>query len=336
MEATQIILNPDDARQRIGRLWQHCQREVLRELAPAEAIIVESPQEAAQAAKESALGGYFRLVVVGGAATANGVVNGLMDLAESHRARMKLGFLSLYRQDEWSRSTDFPRRLGRQLEVLRAAQTLRFDVGVVRCGSGQDASVRHFLNGCGFGAVNALWHGRPRSWLDLRAAAETARAAGRALFAEAPAVRIEDAGGTVHEGPWVLGMAMVGRYYPLLGEVAPEADPMDGRLDLVWLDADARWRVWRDMAALLLHRLPAGRRHVCSERFRIASLEGPLALDIDGAPGGSLPAELSVVAGALPIIVPLVTVQQRKPRFKSLPVLTKGGALGDPNIAAVA
>ncbi|MBI3994166.1 MAG: hypothetical protein HY342_12900 [Candidatus Lambdaproteobacteria bacterium] len=336
MEATQIILNPGAARQRLGRLWQHCQREVLRELAPAEAVIVESPQEAAQTARDSALGGYFRLVVVGDAPTANGVVNGLMGLAESHRARMKLGFLSLYRPDEWSRTTDFPRRLERQLEVLRAAHTLRFDVGVMRRGGGRDARVRHFLNGCVFGAPNPLWHGRPGSWLDLRAAADTVRAAGQALFAQAPVVRIEDAGGTVYEGPWVLGLAMVGRYYPLLGEVAPEADPMDGLLDLVWLDARARWRVWRDMAGLALHRLPAGRRHACGERFRIASLDGPLALDLDGAPGETLPAELSVLPGALPIIVPLVSVQQRRPRFKSLPELAKGAALGDPNIAAVA
>jgi diacylglycerol kinase family enzyme len=336
MEATQIMLNPDAARQRMGRLWQQCQRDVLRELAPAEVVIVESPQEAAQTARDSALGGYFRLVVVGDAATANGVVNGLMGLAESHRARMKLGFLSLDRPDEWSRTTDFPRRLGRQLEVLRAAQTMRFDVGLVRRENGREATVRHFLNGCSVGALNALWHGRPRSWLDLRAAAASARAAGRALLAQAPVVRMEDAAGIVYEGPWVLGMVMVGRYYPLLGEVAPEADPMDGLLDLVWLDAAARWRVWRDMAGLLLHRRPAGRRHVCGEHFRIAALSGALALDIDGTDGGSLPAELSVVPGALPIIVPLVTVRQRKPRFKSLPELAKGGALGDPNIAAVA
>ena len=144
---TRFILNPADSHHRLGVAWQRCQRECLRRLQPSEVTIVESAPEAAQEAWQAAMDGTVRIIVVGSAATANGVVNGLMRLAPSHRRLVRLGFLAPLRPTEWGRTTGFPRRLSRQLEVLHDAEVLPFDLGRMTPGLGQAAGAPHyFLN----------------------------------------------------------------------------------------------------------------------------------------------------------------------------------------------
>lgn len=337
MEATRIILNPDDGRGRVGRLWQLCQRLVLSELAPAETVLVGDPDDAAQAAKESALAGYLRMVAVGGGATINGVINGLMGLTEDHRKRVKLGVLSLHKPGDWSRTVDFPKRLTRQLEVLRAAQTIPFDLGRVDfIAAAAEPAARFFLSGAGFGVVSPLalkMADAPAPGLGPLAA--NSRSALRALMGRLPRVRIESAERVVYEGPWFTGAAMIGRYYPLLGDIAPEADPLSGQLNLVWLDPKSTVRTGWELLCLALGR---PRRHwprMRGERFRVQGLEGALPLTTDGARAGMLPAEISVVPAAIPMIVPQVAVPHRKPKFKSLQSKSKGKLIAEPNIAAV-
>jgi hypothetical protein len=156
-EATAIILNPKGNHSRDGRQWMAAQRACLRELAPAEVTVVESPQEAAQAAHQSALQGCRKIVTVGDSRTAYGVVNGIMELAESHRAQLRVGFLSLSRPDLWSRTLELPRSLSRQLQILSAGHTLPFDVGRVDCQRPEGGEItRHFLNGASFGVTGHL------------------------------------------------------------------------------------------------------------------------------------------------------------------------------------
>ena len=98
--ATHIILNPAANHHRTGRLWQTFQRQCLRELAPAEVTIAETAEEAEEAALASALRGYRKIISVGGNEVLNGVVNGVMRLAEEHRNALQIGTLSIARPEE--------------------------------------------------------------------------------------------------------------------------------------------------------------------------------------------------------------------------------------------
>ena len=327
---TRFILNPADSHHRLGVAWQRCQRECLRRLQPSEVTIVESAPEAAQEAWQAAMDGTVRIIVVGSAATANGVVNGLMRLAPSHRRLVRLGFLAPLRPTEWGRTTGFPRRLSRQLEVLHDAEVLPFDLGRMTPGLGQAAGAPHyFLNGASFGMTSEIRDAFGRNgghWGE--AMRQVCSSLGRFLFDQRARARIDDEDGVLYQGPWLMGMVMVGRYYPGIGDAAPDADPRDGRLDLVWMDARTRRDKWQQVSTYLLRRNPRVLAHTQGRSFRAVNLNVPMHVEVDGVSAGMLPASFDVEPQALSIIVPQAVARQRRPRFAALPELRDGHLAG--------
>jgi len=338
-EATQLFLNPQGNCSRDGRHWMASQRVCLRELAPAEVTVVESAEEAAQAAKEAALQGFRKLVSVGDMATAHGVVNGIMELAEGHRRRLKVGFLSLSRPDQWSRTLDLPRRLGRQLEILSAGHTLPYDVGRVDFeGPEGGRLVRHFLNGASFGVTGHV----KREWRDprtnlLQALGRIAEALREGTTRRGTHVRLESGGEVLYEGVCAVGMVMGGRYYPAFGHVAPQADPTDGLLELAWLGGEPWWSLSLKLAGLWMGSLRPRGAHLhwqSVERLSAVALDGPVYVEVDGQPIGLLPATFSVVPRALPVMVAPVAVKLRKPAFKPVEKFHNGRLVGNIKSAA--
>lgn len=310
LDATAVIVNPDAHHGRLGHAWSGAERDVLRRLAPAEAIGATTAAEAEQAAHDLAMRGFRRLVCAGDTATLHGVLNAFMALAESHRRVMKLGLLTLVRRDAWGRAVDHPRGLQRQLELLRAAHTLPYDVGRVECRDAAGAPrVRHFVSGAALGLAGALREGWrqagpgliPRVWHMH----EALRGVGRG------SVRLVSEEGLLHDGSFALGMIMSGSHYPWLGRVAPQADPSDGWLDLVWLSAGSLGglaaRTGRLMLPPKLGRTAGGWHSV--QTLDLAVQGRPVEVELDGVPAGRLPARVQVMPRALPLIVASVAAR---------------------------
>jgi diacylglycerol kinase (ATP) len=311
------------------RQWRRCEGACLEALAPARVLPVRGAEEAEAAARQAAREGAHKLVAVGGTATAHGVLNALMALAEPHRAALKFGLLSLGRPGHWSRTLELPRSLGRQLEVLRAGHTLPFDVGRVEClDPGGRPITRHFLNGACFGIpgqIRGEWRaapGEPRH--ALHALGRTLRLlSGR----EGAWVRLEQEGESaaeIYRGPWVAGLVMVGRFYPGFGEVAPRADPADGALDLVGVTGRPDWRALAWLAGLLPRVLiPPACTLERSGEFHATDAAAPVYLELDGIAAGILPARFSILPRQLPTIVPAVPARLMKPKFKPIPAIVE-------------
>ncbi len=337
-EATEIILNPKGNQGLDGRRWMAAQRQCLRELAPAEVSLVDSPEEAAQTARQSALKGYTKIISVGASATAHGVANGVMALAESHRQQIKVGFLSFARQDVWSRTLELPRHLARQLEILSAGHTLPYDVGRVECQHDGDRITRHFLAGASIGVTGQL----QREWRDaghslLESLPRMAAALREAAASGSPRLRLEQRGVVLYEGPCALAMLMGGRYHPAFGQIAPQANPSDGLLDVACMDAANSVALLLKLAGMLLTPL---RRKVTrmdwrhADHVRAVPLRGPLYVEADGQLVGRLPATFSVVPRALETIVAPVAVKLHKPRFARPEQVGNGRLVGNIKSAA--
>ena len=332
-ESTQIILHPAAHQHRTGRVWQSCQRECLRSLAPVEVTLVESVEEAEQAARVSALKGFGKIVIVGGSETAHGVINGLMGLAENHRKSIGVGFLSVVRPDDWSRTLDFPRRLKRQIEILQAGHTLPVDLGRVDCHAPPGAlATRYFLNGAGFGLPSRIRHELRENRREFKETlAGIAGALGDLIYNQKPVVKIESESGPLFEGACPLGLVMGGRYYPGLGEVAPESNPTDGALDAVWFASRSRGKLlWR-----LVGLVPGAGKGAASPArgrsswFKAVAQDGPVFVEADGYLMGKLPATFSVEPRALSVIVPQVGARLKKPKFAPLPKPGDGSLVGN-------
>ncbi len=322
-ESTQIILDPSAHHHRTGKVWQAHHREWLRRFAPVEVTIAEGAPEAEEAARLSAMKGFRKIIAVGGAETAHGVVNGVMGLAESHRKSLGVGFLSTIRPGDWERTIGFPRRLKRQVEVLQAGHTMRFDVGRVTCfGADGTSRTRHFLNGAGFGLGPQIrYEMRAGRSHPLEALAGVARVVGSCIRDLGPLVRIEDESSLLYEGPCPMGLVMGGRYYPLLGEVAPKASPTDGALDALWFAPSSRLDLLSSLLDLLLWPGSGGRLPASAQAgvIKASAPAGAVYLEADGQHLGRLPATFSVEPRALPVIVPQVGAKLKKPAFAPLP-----------------
>ncbi|MCH7478049.1 MAG: hypothetical protein IIA14_08105 [SAR324 cluster bacterium] len=326
--ATHIILNPAANRHRTGRLWQTFQRQCLRELAPAEVTIAETAEEAEEAARASVLKGYRKIISVGGNEVLNGVVNGVMRLAEEQRKALQIGTLSIARPEDWSRTLDLPRKFLYQLEVLKAGHTMPFDVGRVDCVDAHGKPIsRHFLNGSGFGLGPGLKHEWAQSGKTFpESVFGILRMLGVYALARGPRIKLEGEAGLIFEGPLAQAFVMGGRFYTALGEVAPRADPADGALDVVWVGSSSPLELISHFSALVFQRRGGGQRlgRALEAVVRASSQDGPVYLEVDGLPLGRLPAIFSLEPRALPVIVPLVGAQIKKPVFARLPDLRNG------------
>jgi diacylglycerol kinase family enzyme len=143
-------------------------------------------------------------------------------------------------------------------------------------------------------------------------------------------VSLERDGQELYRGPMVAGLVMVGRFYPGLGEVAPQAEPGDGALDLIGLTgklgpAELGW-----FARLRPGWMGASQRWTAerSPEFAATGLSGSIRLELDGVPAGALPARFTALPRQLQMIVPVVPARLMKPAFKPIPA-----AAGRPVVA---
>jgi diacylglycerol kinase family enzyme len=305
-------------------LWRHYATEIAEALSPLELVQVAGPEEAEAAAFDAAVLGFSRIVAVGGSAVAHGLVNGIMRLAEGHRRRMKIGFLSLGQRGPWARTVGLPSALTRQLEILAAGHTLPYDVGRLECRDAAGATLtRHFLLGAACGPLSASWSLAMLPPLRMaRIAGSVLGAGARCLTGRTPQVALEVDGREVYRGPWALGLVMGGRHYPLFGETAPEANPSDGTLDVAWIPAASVAGMAGHVLGLWLGGdvlgggvLPEPPRCQGSE-IRIVPLGGaeerPQSIEADGVPAGFLPATVRVLPRTLPVIVEAVAARLRE------------------------
>jgi diacylglycerol kinase (ATP) len=321
---TAIVLDLGAPRGVSPRLWRHREDDCLRALSPAQVLPVRGAAEAEAAAREAALQGARTLVAAGGAAAAHGVLNALMNLAETHRAAIKFGVLNLDGRDPWARTLGWPQPLVRQLEVLRAGNALPHDVGRVQCQDAQGRLVtRHFLNGASFGIAEEL----RAAWRRGEARAPDALARTLRLLSgiEQVSLRLQslaDGGAAeIHHGPWVAGVLMVGRYYPGLGEVAPEADPCDGALDLIGITGRPDWRALGWLTGLVPR--ARGLTSARGAAFTVSCPGAALHLELDGVPAGQLPASFTALPRQLHTIVPTVAARLMKPKFAPIPAVAE-------------
>jgi len=286
----------------LGRqAWARLAPEALRRLAPAESVEVRGAGEAGQAAWEAAIAGTRRVIAVGNDATVHGVVNGLMRLAEGHRREMRFGILTLARQrSALARSLDWPLPAERQLDLLAAAHMLPWDVGRVECAGPDGTGARYFLSGAAFGLPGGVGLGAlANAGLDLL------MPGGRL------AIRGILDGAVAFQGPCSFGVALVGSHHPLLGGLAPQANPLDGALDVGWLPtAGARQRVLA-LAGALLGR-SWGLTWRTALQVRIEGGPGAMTVTADGIAVGKLPATFTSLPRALPVIVESVGSRLRR------------------------
>jgi YegS/Rv2252/BmrU family lipid kinase len=296
-----VILNPASRSGATGRRWQAAERMLRDAIGDFEVEATRGPRDAERIAREAVRAGVERLIVAGGDGTTSEVASGLLSAELAGYAQLAL--LPLGTGGDLARTLGVPRELGAAVELLRKGATRTVDAGCIICRDRKGAPRRsYFLNVASFGIsglVDELVNQAPKA-LGGRISflIGTLRALARY---RSPEVSLSVDGELVFRGPLVLAAAANGRFFGGGMRVAPDAEPDDGDLDVVVVNAASKLRLLAELPsiyrgthienpAVSVHR----GRHVEAE-----AAPGEVWVDVDGEALGTLPASIELLPGAI-------------------------------------
>ena len=303
---TAFVVNPHAGNGETGREWPRIHARARDVLGVFDAHLTQGPGDATRITRERLREGVDRIVCVGGDGTLNEVINGFFDEHGPLSGEAVLGFLPNGTGCDFSRTIPIPTGLGPSLETVRAGFVRTIDLGRIRFQdhSGQTRS-RYFHNIASFGLGGEV----------VDRVNRTSKACGpflsfiggtlKSLFSYAgKRVRLQLDGGEP-ETTAILNIAVAnGRYHGGGMLVAPDALPDDGLFHVTVIGMMPLPLVLWHLPKLYLGGIDKIRQ--VSRRTAgkvIATSEQCVLLDVDGEQPGVLPAELTIVPGALKLIM---------------------------------
>lgn len=257
------------------------------------------PGDARRAAGGAA--GYDAVACIGGDGTVNEILNGLPPEGAPPLAMAPCGTANVL-----AKELALPRDPARVADLIADGPEIRWDLGVDResgrrfilfGSAGYDAHVVHLFHAARRGPIRmwqyVLWG--LRSILGYRIPRLRAEIDGRPLAGETSWVLVSNV--AAYGGPLVF---------------TPRARPDDGAFEVRLLKSPHRRDVVRMFWGAILARLfgiHLGLGDVTFRRARRVRLEaadgGPVPVQVDGDPGGFLPADFEIVPGGARLLAPL-------------------------------
>ncbi len=267
------------------------------------------PGHAADLAREARDAGARRMVVAGGDGTLHEAADGLLRAGGAAPASCALGLLPCGTGSDLARTLGIPRRDPPASAAWLARAVPRpMDVGRYRS-RGPDGAPRDgvFVNNLGFGiggVVAAIANASPK-WLGGFATFFLATVRAFRVWRDRD-VRL-DVDGIPRRARVTLCSLCNGRTAGGGMVLGPDADPFDGRLDLMILER-MRLHDFLGRFRYLYGGLPLADPRIVRLRareLRAEPVDGtePIPITADGEPGGYLPVEAVVLPGALPFLV---------------------------------
>jgi YegS/Rv2252/BmrU family lipid kinase len=301
---TVFLVNPASANGSTGRRWPELAREAASRGLTGDALLSESPGHLVELTERAVASGAKLLVVVGGDGTVHEVVNGLLG---SDSARdVELAVLPRGTGKDFVRSLRIPFDLGGALDVAGRGAVRTVDGGRAQFtawdGSSREA---YFANFAGAGISGAI----------ARRANDTSKVlGGRVSFFRATisvflrwksAAVTADVDGTRREGPMFEVLAMNGDYAAGGMWVTPEAQPDDGKLDVLLIGDVTKADFVRTFPKIYRGKhLSHPKIELLRGRSVRVDAKPPVPIVLDGEQPGTTPATFEIVPGALHVRVP--------------------------------
>jgi YegS/Rv2252/BmrU family lipid kinase len=312
-ERVRVILNPRAgaglALRRLGAIEECLRRYELSH----EILLTQAGGHATELARAAIADGVDVVAAVGGDGTLNEVVQAYLDEKGEPRKGPDLALIPM------GTGGDFKRTLGLSGAVDEAVGRIRhgtrrpIDLGILRfvphasatggAGGGTEG-VRAFVNVVSFGIggqVDAIVNGMPK-WLGGRASFFAGTLQAMARYRNA-SVRVRVDGTTWFEGP-IFNVAIAnGRFFGGGMMIAPQADPSDGRFEVVSLGDLTRMEALGLSAKIYkgAHLAADGVKVTTGTRIEAEPMHpwASVLLDVDGEQPGKLPATATIAKGAL-------------------------------------
>jgi len=303
---TVFIVNPHAGNRSTGKEWPRIENKARDLLGPFETCLTEGPGDATRITRERLLKGADRIICVGGDGTLNEVVNGFLDENTPLRKDAVLGFLPNGTGCDFSRTMPIPTGMEASLDTIREDYSHTIDLGHIRfCDHDGNTRTRYFHNIASFGLGGEV----------VDRVNRTSKAFGPfltfiwgtlvSLFAygkKRVSIRVD---GGEEQTVDVLNIAIAnGRYHGGGMLVAPDALTDDGLFHVTIIRAMNLPLVFWHLPKLYLGGIENIRQVTIATGKRVIAASGQrVLLDIDGEQPGTLPAELTIVPGAIDMVM---------------------------------
>jgi diacylglycerol kinase (ATP) len=303
---TVFVVNPHAGNGATGKEWPRIRNLAGKRLGPFETCLTGGPGDATRVTREHILAGVERVVCVGGDGTLNEVVNGFMAENGPLRRDTLLGFLPNGTGCDFRRTLPIPTGMEDSLDTIREGCVRTIDIGRIRHRDHQGLiCTRYFHNIASFGLGGEV----------VDRVNRTSKAFGpfitfiwgtlSSLFTYGKKrirIRMDDGAERTLD---VLNIAVAnGRFHGGGMLVAPNAVIDDGLLHVTLIGAMGLPLVLWHLPKLYNGKIDRiSQVSMLTAKRIVASSEQQVLLDIDGEQPGTLPAEISIVPGALKMIV---------------------------------
>ncbi len=305
---TFVVVNPASANGRTGKRWPELAARLRARVSDYEVVFTEAPRQGTELARAALRAGARHIVSVGGDGTHNEVVNGFFDGDVPVSPTATLSIVPT------GTGGDLRRTLGLPAEATEAIDHV--NVRPVTCDLGRltycahDGSEGHawFVNIASFGMSGLVDKLVNSSSKALGGKASFLIGVGRAAIRyknQKVVVTLDD--GEPMTRVLYNGVVANARFFGGGMKVAPDADPTDGRFDVVLMGDLNTFDLARG-----LPRLYAGEHlgmnkievhHATRVHAAAADPEVEVLIDMDGEQPGRLPATFELVPGALRLCV---------------------------------
>ena len=243
-----------------------------------------------------------RVIAVGGDGTLNEALTGLMRAREQGREVAALGFLPSGTANAAARAfgcTDQPRLAAKRLP---RAGVRELDVGMVRHDGGRRPFLIRFGAGLDAAVIDELNASRTGVMGFLGLVRNAPRIVGTMSRYTAPEIEIEVDGAHFATAASVVlpNVAEVG----LQATVDEEADPSDGKIEVLAVPLPSKWSIVRLGLRMLASSLKRASdvRATRGERVKLTS-EGEVPFQLDGEPMGQLPVDVELEQRAIRLLL---------------------------------
>lgn len=300
-----LIVNPTAGSGSAGRVAPAVQRALERRGAEVTLCPTTGPGDAARLAGECRVRGVDCTVVVGGDGTLNEVCQAYLDARGEPLPGPPLGVVPSGTGGDFRKTLELDADLERSVERLMTSEPRPFDLGILQA-TGHDGRpvTRAFLNIASFGLgglTDRVVNEGPK-WLGGKSAFFLGTVRALVAYRNA-AVRVKVDDRVWLESPVVNVALANGRYFGGGMQIAPEADPTDGLLDVVALANLTRLGTVA-LAQSVYAGTHLGKPEVKSTRGARIEAEAlvpgaEVLIDMDGETPGRLPLAARVAKGAL-------------------------------------
>jgi diacylglycerol kinase (ATP) len=299
-----FLVNPASANGSTGRRWPEIARQASSQGLIGDALLSEAPRHLSELAAQAVSDGASVLVVVGGDGSVHEVANGL--LAAGRGSAVELAVLPRGTGKDFVRSLRIPGDLRTAIDVARNGRPRAVDAGRAKYTSWDgSAAEAYFANFGGAGISGAIAR---------RANVSSKALGGRmsflwatvAVFAKwksaAVTARVDD---TDRSGQMFEVLAMNGDYAAGGMWVTPEAEPDDGRLDVLLIGDITKADFVRTFPKIYRG------KHLTHPKIELlhgtavhVDADVPLPIVLDGEQPGTTPVTFELVPHALRVRVP--------------------------------